>query len=211
MLFFIAQATGQQRPPEKFQYISCYSLSIECQRCEKIISVSIHLMLFFICANNEDQALRPRFNTSHVILYPCLCYIHICCKQVSIHLMLFFIKDGMRSGMVVFSFNTSHVILYRDTQYLQNRRQGFQYISCYSLSYCEQPIQFGENRFNTSHVILYLGTLAFSKFDSEVSIHLMLFFIRKRILWESNWRGFNTSHVILYPSIFQSFPCQFSL
>ena len=77
----------------------------------------------------------------------------------------------------------------------------FQYISCYSLSFTGSSTHVGIPSFNTSHVILYRGTERVPSKRNGVSIHLMLFFIRKNIINLLKEISFNTSHVILYPIV----------
>ena len=104
------------------------------------------------------------------------------------------------------------------------KRFSFQYISCYSLSLRYSQDNISDICFNTSHVILYhclqsqnaqrsqcfntshvilyrLSGLPFRIF-CDVSIHLMLFFIKAPLAeWERRGLCFNTSHVILYPEL----------
>ena len=140
----------------KFQYISCYSLSQSLQFLRLDPVVSIHLMLLFIWFGIWFRKTDD---------------------FVSIHLMLLFI--GKYSTIIVlFScFNTSHVTLYHKTIWRESYGNSFQYISCYSLSIsgirAESPgsvsihlmllfIILGKystkekTSFNTSHVTLYL-------------------------------------------------------
>ena len=161
-----------------FQYISCYSLS-------DIVT--------------DALTAFGSFNTSHVILYPLPSWIIF---------------------IAVICFNTSHVILYLKEQKDEKNVLQFQYISCYSLSGKGDFVEWYDPCFNTSHVILYLNTtrrilcrnLCFNTshvilypdaYDyatdrTEVSIHLMLFFILTDIVESQMKEGFNTSHVILY-------------
>ena len=141
----------------KFQYISCYSLSIA-ELLFWVISnrfntshvtlyqskgnarhpsdvVSIHLMLLFITIENLDEKVDVCFNTSHVTLY---------------------LQQRTGSGIHLICFNTSHVTLYPREREGCVFRNVFQYISCYSLS---------KNIFG-----IYRSWI-------HVSIHLMLLFI----------------------------------
>ena len=121
--------------------------------------------------------------------------------------MLFFICSPCCVTGTICGFNTSHVILYPH------------------LPYFRRAICSG---FNTSHVILYLLRYLRVASTIQVSIHLMLFFIKtlakdvgKSIvfqyiscyslsdLWgetEGGKTGFNTSHVILYLKDYVSSP-----
>ena len=97
----------------KFQYISCYSLSQSLQFLRLDPVVSIHLMLLFITLRRAKWSKNCSFNTSHVTLYQCRIlenseskpFQYISCyslsthrilisprsMRVSIHLMLLFI------------------------------------------------------------------------------------------------------------------------
>ena len=69
MLLFIRTPAWPLEVNQRFQYISCYSLSRCRHRCCYIRSVSIHLMLLFIKLGYEDSDIELGFNTSHVTLY----------------------------------------------------------------------------------------------------------------------------------------------
>ena len=76
----------------------------------------------------------------------------------------------------VIDFNTSHVTVYRKWHKLQRIFNRFQYIPCYCLSY-----------------------FAMFKYAFKfISIHPMLLFIHKRILYLIKLFHFNTSHVTVY-------------
>ena len=141
--------------------------------------VSIHLMLLFIERPSSTlSTLSAGFNTSHVTLYQFqkMCRIKSkSCFNTS-HVTLY-LKSPVRDLLSRYRFNTSHVTLYQSfrqkikcflvsfntshvTLYLivncyRLPSIMFQYISCYSLSFClmYRPIFF--DRFNTSHVTLY--------------------------------------------------------
>ena len=94
-------------------------------------------------------------------------------------------------------FNTSHVTLYR-RKHLSNTLQEdlFQYISCYSLS---KPHYFPNREmmcFNTSHVTLYLCNIIRQCCDANVSIHLMLLFI-KHSFFVLLWQDIVSIHLML--------------
>ena len=57
------------RRKDKFQYISCYSLSGRSVRTNCSLNVSIHLMLLFIGKCKKVKFCYFCFNTSHVTLY----------------------------------------------------------------------------------------------------------------------------------------------
>ena len=136
MLLFISVSSIRTTVMPSFQYISCYSLSQDSSFQRILRSVSIHLMLLFICIWQKITG-----------------YYY----QVSIHLMLLFITDfrviidiliasfnishvtlyQVISDFEVFSlvsFNTSHVTLYPRARSSRVKVNQFQYISCYSLS-----------------------------------------------------------------------------
>ena len=101
-----------------FQYISCYSLSMNANGDATAKNVSIHLMLLFIVLR-----ILPR----HFLL------------RVSIHLMLLFIMTPEYTAAHNDGFNTSHVTLYQYAIILTVQERMFQYISCYSLSTVYRP------------------------------------------------------------------------
>ena len=113
MLLFIREYKDVIWRIEKFQYISCYSLSEESREGPAEDDVSIHLMLLFI--------FFPIVNCVLVFSFQ-----YISCYSLSSTLIQFYDP--------VFSFNTSHVTLYRTFSATSRPHSGFQYISCYSLS-----------------------------------------------------------------------------
>ena len=98
-------------------------------------------------------------------------------EQVSIHLMLQFIQHS-------------------DAQ--RNSKLSFQYISCCSLSNYRMLVQKKNFSFNTSHVVVYLFLIPPYLCFPNVSIHLMLQFIRRTTSLFFFYLGFNTSHVVVY-------------
>ena len=179
MLLFIVSPIKLTFVFALFQYISCYSLSCTLSICLSTFAVSIHLMLLFINVRVRNPVHYDGFNTSHVTLY------HFCIQtikrllhrfntshvtlyrfntiffclgfDVSIHLMLLFIRRlrssaGRQSLLVSIHLMLLFIIV-------QISEKGgeivFQYISCYSLSFCIQTIKRLLHRFNTSHVTLY--------------------------------------------------------
>ena len=87
----------------------------------------------------------------------------------------------------------------------ESQRRQFQYISCYSLSLCSRHIRPNSHRFNTSHVTLYQTWQWGNIYQSGVSIHLMLLFIKIMGIQKIPYSSFNTSHVTLYPSFYRLF------
>ena len=201
MLLFIKEIAEYISTSIRFQYISCYSLSMCMTRLELATIVSIHLMLLFI-------NIRAR-------LWNWI-------GKVSIHLMLLFIEFKSRVGITLTAFQyISCYSLSEQATRQQKPEEEFQYISCYSLSAYVLFATAREFRFNTSHVTLYHGSAALSETRSGVSIHLMLLFIEKWITTKATSLSvsihlmllfifllpchksfrvcFNTSHVTLYP------------
>ena len=118
MLLFIVDGLGLWWFALSFQYISCYSLSMNANGDATAKNVSIHLMLLFIVLR-----ILPR----HFLL------------RVSIHLMLLFIMTPEYTAAHNDGFNTSHVTLYQYAIILTVQERMFQYISCYSLSTVYRP------------------------------------------------------------------------
>ena len=143
------------------------------------------------------------FNTSHVTVYPAPVVFVSCFIQISIHLMLRFIEEG-KSPVVgqswfqyISCYGLSGILDFKDFTVIL-----FQYISCYGLSLNVDILQFTMIHFNTSHVTVYLDCQAENnhcvysfqyiscyglsrasgrnKGDKNISIHLMLRFIRTR-------------------------------
>ena len=114
MLLFIANSARLMLPRRQFQYISCYSLSL--QNLKKL---------------HTDSC----FNTSHVTLYRNFhgeMYFQEICFNTS-HVTLYQLVAA-RMEVLAVSFNTSHVTLYHDHCVACAEEYTFQYISCYSLS-----------------------------------------------------------------------------
>ena len=135
MLLFIFFCILFLLSPSWFQYISCYSLSVQgAAEMPWLISfntshvtlyreevvwygtencVSIHLMLLFIVlAKPKQYAAWRSFNTSHVTLYHWRGFKRLYRWEVSIHLMLLFIVSMAKQSGIGSRFNTSHVTLY---------------------------------------------------------------------------------------------------
>ena len=134
MLLFIGKGCSNFSCLYTFQYISCYSLSINAKFISSHKPVSIHLMLLFIEKELYPYLLFYGFNTSHVTLYQ---------------------KIATEIAKRYKRFNTSHVTLYPISSYFSQIDLSFQYISCYSLSASYQPFPLPHPCFNTSHVTLY--------------------------------------------------------
>ena len=114
MLLFIAMNKYYHKYYCEFQYITCYSLSMEL--AGKVLPKerfnTSHVTLYRI-QGCKDPSDVYGFNTSHVTLYRWM--LMLLCKTIS-------------------SFNTSHVTLYREAARRHVIWLMFQYITCYSLS-----------------------------------------------------------------------------
>ena len=178
MLQFIGLKPSKYRFIEKFQYISCCSLSYQA----------------FFCTY-----CHCRFNTSHVVVYHqplkfvcCLIWFqYISCCSLSVKA---FVCSFMQPG-----FNTSHVVVYPKAILIECCFVEFQYISCCSLSCNHRLWRPAGNTFQ------YISCCSLSGAESspllislQVSIHLMLQFIRYRIRYLCDNQCFNTSHVVVY-------------
>ena len=118
-----------------------------------------HVTLYPILAIIRDT-ISESFNTSHVTLYPSYHCLYLSINTVSIHHMLLFISSAASN--------------------LEELR-GFQYITCYSLSYLHcQP---GEiSGVSIHHMLLFISNPFQGSHRSQcVSIHHMLLFIPRFI------------------------------
>ena len=200
MLLFIGKGCSNFSCLYTFQYISCYSLSINAKFISSHKPVSIHLMLLFIgCPNRTHSGHYGLFNTSHVTLYrkravsisAVLWFQYISCYSLSEDrdrnckkVQAFqYISCYSLSHFLIFladrSFVSIHLMLLfiSIVSAIPSAASLFQYISCYSLS-LKASVMTGRNaRFNTSHVTLYLNGFTTTLFSQCVSIHLMLLFI----------------------------------
>ena len=145
ILLFIRPLELALTAVSKFQYISCYSLSVKAV---------------------QTFPVYTRFNTSHVTLYRLMQnsyqatspFQYISCYSLSgvrighiqdtmdfsIHLMLLFIEKELYPYLLFYGFNTSHVTLYQKIATEIAKRY---------------------KRFNTSHVTLYPSFFQFSQID----------------------------------------------
>ena len=143
--------------PSWFQYISCYSLSVQ---------------------GAAEMPWLISFNTSHVTLYlqqmvadaDEVTFQHISCyslsdqytvkpfsNTVSIHLMLLFILETVRDHPEYSRFNTSHVTLYREEVVWYGTENCVSIHLMLLFIVLAKPKQYAAWRsFNTSHVTLYL-------------------------------------------------------
>ena len=163
-----------------------------------VLAVSIHLMLLFIIPSHSISLSSSMFQ-------------YISCYSLS--------RGTLKWAKRNKRFNTSHVTLYRRKhlsntlqedlfQYIScyslslstppevKQRMSFQYISCYSLS---KPHYFPNREmmcFNTSHVTLYLCNIIRQCCDANVSIHLMLLFI-KHSFFVLLWQDIVSIHLML--------------
>ena len=135
MLFFIPFDRSAERNQCRFQYISCYSLSLfqaaVLHNQGTFQYISCYSLSIFVTKRpvklTQFQYISC-YSLSRTKTYAKVLY------NVSIHLMLFFIALGGGVVLYALSFNTSHVILYHDW--------GNHFIT-------------EKHCFNTSHVILY--------------------------------------------------------
>ena len=94
MLLFIATVLSNNKVISKFQYISCYCLSIWIPPCHCIKAISIHLMLLFI---QSCKIVLPHYPIFQYISCYCLSWPKLPFQgpvSISIHLMLLFISTG---------------------------------------------------------------------------------------------------------------------
>ena len=70
MLLFISDIPSSSAMYVKFQYISCYCLSLKgFANLMRYLKISIHLMLLFIAFDSICKTYIMNFNTSHVTVY----------------------------------------------------------------------------------------------------------------------------------------------
>ena len=157
MLLFIFFCILFLLSPSWFQYISCYSWSVQ---------------------GAAEMPWLISFNTSHVTLYlqqmvadaDEVTFQHISCyslsdqytvkpfsNTVSIHLMLLFILETVRDHPEYSRFNTSHVTLYREEVVWYGTENCVSIHLMLLFIVLAKPKQYAAWRsFNTSHVTLYL-------------------------------------------------------
>ena len=180
-------------------------------------------MLLFICKQISERIIAIKFQ--YISCYSLSGIPHLRCRdgmEVSIHLMLLFIVHfQIRKMPSNYGFNTSHVTLYQKVlRYLYRLRKSFNtsHVTLYRLwQYLTKILHLC---FNTSHVTLYRIYDYVSSANLEVSIHLMLLFIREETSSTTKAKtvsihlmllfikmtaenyiilgSFNTSHVTLY-------------
>ena len=114
MLLFIGKGCSNFSCLYTFQYISCYSLSINAKFISSHKPVSIHLMLLFIVAADRFPVLVAAFQYISCYSLSGVRIGHIQdTMDFSIHLMLLFIEKELYPYLLFYGFNTSHVTLYR--------------------------------------------------------------------------------------------------
>ena len=146
----------QETVTEEFQYISCYSLSGSTWQTETL--QKFQYISCYSLSVSESDTFRTLWTFQYISCYSLsqsLQFLRLD-PVVSIHLMLLFITLRRAKWSKNCSFNTSHVTLYQCRILENSESKPFQYISCYSLS---------------THRILI------SPRSMRVSIHLMLLFI----------------------------------
>ena len=161
MLLFIDTGNNGNTTMSLFQYISCYCLSI-C-RFKRLLnwSISIHLMLLFICL----PAIVGKVTSF-----------------ISIHLMLLFIRMLYRLPSCLLDFNTSHVTVYL---------HGCLYFSSFCISihlmllFIPVPIHplLHLPGISIHLMLLFINDICcLFTYTRKISIHLMLLFIHSRPL-----------------------------
>ena len=156
MLLFIVKVAGHKDDPLKFQYISCYCLSIPSADIASV-TISFQYISCYCLSKSEivGEVNLTYFNTSHVTVYP----FHTCIKFFLCefqYISCYCLSHRKRHRTVQnLYFNTSHVTVYRVADALALGRDKFQYISCYCLSMCHAKKNSAESDFNTSHVTVY--------------------------------------------------------
>ena len=120
-------------------------------------------------------------------------------NMVSIHHMLLFILKSVFTGETETCFNTSHVTLYPYKELREAIIAGFQYITCYSLSYIYDMDA------RTQDTFQYITCYSLSpgehrgKHPENLFQYITCYSLSvKVILLESKHFRFNTSHVTLY-------------
>ena len=201
MLLFIIVENNYEFMLCAFQYISCYSLSVEEMRKRGFTYMFQYISCYSLSSLKTIMNLcYARFNTSHVTLY-LGCNVlwtwvdefqYISCYSLSAagtgsgkasavfqYISCYSLsRNSIRRYSCCRRFNTSHVTLYLARAVRHSMVVMFQYISCYSLSCPRFKSERVHLSFNTSHVTLYL----------------FLLYVIISCLYR-----FNTSHVTLYP------------
>ena len=178
MLLFIATVLSNNKVISKFQYISCYCLSIWIPPCHCIKAISIHLMLLFISSSGFN--IRRKMSFQYISCY-CLSQMYILFSVLSFSFQ--YISCYCLSPILPAveyknsNFNTSHVTVYLVRMWFWK----------------------WHIHFNTSHVTVYRKTWreAVSCYI-RISIHLMLLFILMLMQMKTIKIHFNTSHVTVY-------------
>ena len=198
MLLFIFLFFQQRYQHLKFQYISCYCLSLYVRsiwqkklisihlmllfihrsvRTSLAFSISIHLMLLFIQIGDEQtlKALWFQYISCYCLSYHSTSFfLH---TLISIHLMLLFIIFVDSHGSMIFDFNTSHVTVYLFHPGYRHLISGISIHLMLLFIWCKYQ------NLSTS---------------SLISIHLMLLFIMQLLFGYPMSYNFNTSHVTVY-------------
>ena len=165
---------------DKFQYISCYSLSVRAEadnwQQEPFQYISCYSLSELAVVK---QTTQESFNTSHVTLYHVYRFVQFAVTLFQ-YISCYSLSDGQLNSE---SFTTSfqYISCYSLSEWgmmLKPLRMMFQYISCYSLSQPHSSKESHTRCFNTSHVTLYLRNGQDYRGTVQVSIHLMLLFIR---------------------------------
>ena len=184
----------------RFQYITCYSLSIEL--ADKVLPKNrfntSHVTLYLLMERYLSS--RTGFNTSHVTLYRLQIRRPGNRKHVSIHHMLLFIYglEVVFTSVIWFQYITCYS-LSDPRSFPLFMAETFQYITCYSLSIIRTNHQSSPSFVSIHHMLLFISSPpASSQLLHGVSIHHMLLFITVFTDSSTPLQGFNTSHVTLY-------------
>ena len=201
MLLFIVLQQRMYSLPLLFQYISCYCLSdnIYCKQ-NYGRGISIHLMLLFILLDRHALTVDIDFNTSHVTVYRIAgkiygfvsAFQYISCYCLS--------EIGAPCLTGSSNFNTSHVTVYRTTRDIfVDSSVDFNTSHVTVYQHLESASRTEKTYFNTSHVTVYRRHWNKPCQKVQISIHLMLLFIKFSCFCVAIFFDFNTSHVTVYP------------
>ena len=156
MLLFIGFTQPVIIDKNKFQYISCYCLSLRQVEIPRIIPSFQYISCY--CLSSPGFNVGLSYSRFQYISCYCLSLIGVHFQRghrISIHLMLLFIISGFIIPRVKCHFNTSHVTVYLGHRVMELIKDIFQYISCYCLSPELTRSRNIYEYFNTSHVTVY--------------------------------------------------------
>ena len=140
----------------KFQYITCYSLSV-LQRFRRTgLAWFQYITCYSLSEKRHNRTARKRVSIHHMLLFIVISLIdQPSLNDVSIHHMLLFIVYAVRSLFRFCCFNTSHVTLYLDKK-VYKQVECCLYTSHVTLyRWMLMLLCKTISSFNTSHVTLY--------------------------------------------------------